>query len=135
MGSLQKVGVPQPTMHKTPNLGQEIPVSPLGSLNPSSSQIFEVDFMLLVKQDGIIVEGENEVVQQQSHSHMFHRTCCTPSPKPITSLRREVRQRRPPSRLIETIEGRSMSPRKPKGLLNQTFPREPVTMQSKHCQK
>jgi hypothetical protein len=78
-----------------------------------------VDVILLVEQDGIVVKGENEVIQQQSPSHMFCKTCCTPSLKPTTSPRREVRQRRPPSKLIETIERRPMSTRKPKGLLIQ----------------
>jgi len=85
-------------------LVKKYPISPLRSLNPNSSQSSKVGLILLVKQDYIIIEGENEIVQQQN-SHMFRRTCCTPSPKPTTSLRREVRQRRPPSRLIETIEG------------------------------
>ncbi len=78
-----------------------------------------MDFILLVEQDGMVVKGENEVIQQQSPSHTFRKTCCTPSLEPTTSPRREVRQKIPPSRLIETIEKRPTSTRKPKGLLIQ----------------
>jgi hypothetical protein len=79
MGCPQKGGAFQPIMHQTfsetltSNLGQKVLVSPLDS-SPNSSQSF------LVGQDGdgIIVKGENEVIQQQSPSHKglsFHRTC------------------------------------------------------------
>jgi len=80
LGSLHKRGASQPIMHQTPtpNLGQEVLVSPLGSSNPNSSQSSEVDFILLIEQNGIFVKGENEVIQQQSPSHTFHKTCCTP---------------------------------------------------------
>jgi hypothetical protein len=120
-------------MHQTTtlNLGQEVPFSPLGSSNPNSSQNSKVDFILLVEQDGIVVKGENEVFQQQSPSHSFCKTCCRPSLEPTTSLRRKVRQRIPPSNLIETIERRPTSTRRPKRLLIQIFPRELITMQKR----
>jgi hypothetical protein len=78
-----------------------------------------MDFILLVEQDGIVIKGENEVIQRLSPSHMFHKTCCTPSQEPTTSPRNKVRQRKPPSRLIETIERKHASTRKLKGLLIQ----------------
>jgi hypothetical protein len=84
MGSLHKRGASQPIMHQTttPNLGQEVPVSSLGSSNFSISQSYEVDFILLVEQDGIVVKGENEIFQKQSPSHTFCKTCYTPSLEP-----------------------------------------------------
>jgi hypothetical protein len=66
MGSLHKRGASQLIVHQTPtpNLGQEVPISLLGSSNPDSSQSFEVDFILIVEEDGIVVKGENEVINQ-----------------------------------------------------------------------
>lgn len=71
-----------------------------------------MDFILLDEQDGIVIKGENEVNQWQSPSYMFRKTSCTPSWEPTTSPRNKVRQRRPPSRLIGTIERRHASTRK-----------------------
>jgi hypothetical protein len=65
MGSLHKRGAFQPIMHQTPtpNLGQKVLVSPLGSSNPNNSHIFKMDCILLVEQDRIVIKGENEVIQ------------------------------------------------------------------------
>jgi hypothetical protein len=70
MGSPQKRGAFQPIMYRTfsqtptSNLGQEVLVSPFAS-SPNSSQ----SFLVGQDRDGIIVKGENEVIQQQSSSH------------------------------------------------------------------
>jgi hypothetical protein len=79
MGSLQKGGAFQPTMHQTfsqtpnSNLGQEVLVSPFKFSSFNSSQSFPIE----QDGDGTVVEGENEIIQQQSRSHKgrnFHIT-------------------------------------------------------------
>jgi hypothetical protein len=51
-------------------------------------------------------------MQQSPTSNKFHKTCCGPLTKPTSNLIKELSQSKPPSRLIEAIEGIFLSKRK-----------------------
>jgi hypothetical protein len=56
-------------------------------------------------------------MQQSPTSNTFHRSCRGPLAKPTSSPIKKLSQRKPPSRLIETIEGNFISKRKPKRVI------------------